>query len=208
MWRDPIIPTTNNSQLCDDILTLLKNKNVSASDKKILSTFLERWNTANNLLVIQESILKSLKHRYKSDIQEEYFLWLKEYDDEKKANFALALKYYDFNGIFAKQIYKFIQNPSLLPTRKQYKNLCENKYFLKAKKIYESQPRYNIGDIVVFKKSRIAQDGFYIVEDIIKSDKSFYAGSRYYKLMLIGTGESDSASETEIKLYREKKCLK
>lgn len=126
-------------------------------DKKLLAWERNFYNSFKNSTSLTERQLVTLtKIEIRLDREhQERERWLKEWDYEKQLHFQLACSYYRSTGpheIYKKYkslIVKTINNPNeVVPTRKQYQFLVENKYVRKAIDAYFDSPKFNVGDLV------------------------------------------------------------
>jgi hypothetical protein len=131
----------------------LKDKELLAWERNFYNSF----NHSTTLTQRQLSTLTKIEVRL-SKKNKEREDWLREWDYQKESNFQLACNYYYTDGkkgskqMFKKH-YKIIKsakrNPNdVVPTRKQYKILVENKYVKRAIDSYFDDPKFNVGDLV------------------------------------------------------------
>lgn len=129
-------------------------------DKKLLAwerNFYNSFKNSTNLTERQLVTLTKIEARLDREHQERES-WLKEWNYEKELYFQLACNYYYTDGTkgsrwMFKKHYKIIKsarkNPTdVVPTRKQYTILVENKYVKRAVDAYFDPPKFNVGDLV------------------------------------------------------------
>lgn len=131
----------------------LKGQKLLAWERNFYNSFKD----ATNLTERQLSTLTKIEARL-SKKNKEHEDWLKEWDFQKQSNFQIACEYYYADGTkgsrwMFKKHYKIIKsakrNPNdIVPTRKQYRILVENKYVQKAIDAYFDDPKFNVGDLV------------------------------------------------------------
>jgi len=131
-------------------------------DQKLLAWERNFYNSFKDITTLTErqlSTLTKIEARLNKK-NKEHEDWLKEWNLQKESSFQMACEYYStyfsgtkgFRRMFMKH-YKIIKsakrNPNdIVPTRKQYKILVENKYVKRAIDAYFDDPKFNIGDLV------------------------------------------------------------
>lgn len=144
----------------------LKDACLAPWERNFYNTIKEQTTLTQRQLSTLTKIEERLSKKHKE--REE---WLKEWDFEKQLNFQLASNYYFTDGdrgsrwIFKKHfkiIKSFRRNPNdVVPTRKQYRILVENKYVKRAIDAYFDTPKHNVGDLVYV----IGEYGYRLMEE-------------------------------------------
>ncbi len=206
MWREAPQVTLNDPEILVRIERMIANPDVHFADMEIFKSFKDRWDKHNNITKKQEDFLKSLEARYDPQRLAAAKDWISSYDEEKRKAFKLAVQYYSATMYFTDIVNKAKTNPDYIPTYNQFVALTQNKYFLRAQAAFNTPPKYNIGDLVVFRKThyKSGQENIFLVEEVV-DENVFVLAHRRYKLMVLGTPEIETATEGDIKMYREKK---
>ena len=186
---------------------LLSNKHLTGRHRDILSSFNCYYNNKGCLTERQMSFLQNIVNEYSTTPSE----WEKEFDEEKRKLFNLAIEYYRNSIYFNDVVHARDFDKSFIPTKRQYQAMCENKYFIRALQYYNVPPRYSVGDMVTFRKNgnyryRAVEDEIIVgmIESV--SDKpSFQNGGRTYDVMWLTSEARKIVREADIKLYREPK---
>ena len=80
--------------------------------------------------------------------------WLNSYDDEKRENVRICALYYAQPGTIKPSLelvnlaFRALRISSFIPTEKEYKKLCENKYAKKILNISRSKHKFKPAQIV------------------------------------------------------------
>jgi len=191
----------------EDRLEAILSKKISDADRTIIFSFQKYYKKNNFLSEKQYNFFVVLETRYSEERIKESQEWVSNFTDEMKEKFRLAVKYYKSTNYFGDVVRIAANNPAYIPTEKQYNKMCENKYFMRALEYYNTPPKYELADLVVFRKSAgygRNQDLVCLVESI-SDDPSFHSHGRSYKLLVIGKEDSMTVLEDEIKLYRRKR---
>lgn len=172
--------------------------------------------TSSTLTKRQLSTLTKIEERLSKKYKEREE-WLKEWDFVKQLNFELACNYYYTDGSrgskwMFKKHYKIIKsarkNPNnVVPTRKQYRILVENKYVKRAIDAYFDTPKHNVGDLVYV----IGEYGYRLMEEnrwiglIIKpATKEFKKKHKKYVIQPINKVKFSMFSQFEDAIILEK----
>ena len=80
--------------------------------------------------------------------------WSSQYDDQKRGRAEICALYYKANPpYFTNLANKILNDDKFVPTEKQYRSICQNKFAMKVIKSYEDDPLYEIVNMVRFRKS-------------------------------------------------------
>lgn len=187
---------------------ILLLKNLTPSDRTYVDSFHSFLKRRGYLTNKQYNFFKSVESKYSDERIKQNEDWVASYDDEKRNLFELAVRYYFLTPYFRELVTRAKKDPSFIPSQKQFEAMCKNKYFIRAMEYYNQPPKYNYGDLVVFRKSRLRSENLICMVEHISPEPSFTKGARTYKLLVLGQEDSMTVAEDEIKLYREpkKKC--
>jgi len=188
---------------CDALLLLP----LHAQDKNYVESFRNFFRKHFYLTEKQFNFLKSIEQRYSKESIDKSLEWIANFDEEKRKRLDIAFDYYRITPYFSDLVNKIARNPNFIPTEKQYNSMCHNKYVDAAIRNFNAPPKYNLCDLVVFRETTHGyrdRNVVGMIEDI--NEKGAYsAGMRTYKMLIIGSEESLSVTEKEIKLYRKGK---
>lgn len=185
-------------------------KNLNPSDRTYIDSFHQWLKRRGYLTNKQYNFFKSVESKYSDERIKQNEEWLASYDDEKRKLFELAVKYYFLTPYFRETVSRAKKDPKFIPTQKQFEAMCNNKYFTRAMEYYNQPPKYDYGDLVVFRKSRLDRADLICMIEYINPEPAFRKGARTYKLLVLGQEDNMTVMEDEIKLYREpkNKCTK
>lgn len=214
-WRDSMFRSpadegrVYSNTAAGEIDTLLL-KNLTPSDRTYVDSFKSFLTKRGYLTNKQYNFFKSVESKYSDDRIKQHEEWVASYDDEKRKTFELAVRYYFLTPYYRELVTRAKKDPSFIPSQKQFEAMCNNKYFTRAMEYYKQPPKYDYGDLVVFRKSYRSDSDLICVVEHISEEPSFTKGGRTYKLLALGREDSITVAEDEIKLYREpkKKCTK
>ena len=195
-----------NDPTIKERITALLNRPVTAADKLYIESFRIYFDKKGFLTIRQYEFFKSLEDRYSDAKLAQSLEWNAKFDDEKRKRLDLAFMYYRNTPYFSELVRKIALNPNFIPSENQYNSFCNNKYISRAIENYNTPPKYNLCDLVVFRKGKAypyKEDTLCMIEHV-EEKGAYRAGDRQYKLLIIGSEESRVVCEDQIKLYREK----
>ena len=156
----------------------------------------------------QEEALIKIEGRFSSESVTKRAQWIEAYNDEQRNIAKICAEYYRRQGSYYLDLaFKVLEEPDFVPTEKQYKAMCENKY---AKKIIEntfSEPKYPVGSFVNaranmpynLRRTALATSPGMIIEagcgPIITAAK----GTKRYKVLPVGAATPVEVEERHIK---------
>ena len=173
-----------------------------------LNSLQNYWNKHGYLTDRQYAMFINIEERFSQQQIDKGIWWLEGYDEEKKKLFSLACLYYKHSVYFTEIWTKYVADNNYIPTWREYKNMCENKYFQRALENYNAEPAYVHGDLVTLRKKYTykGEDPPMGMVQSISDKRSFQKAGRSYTIMWFNTQEIyDQWYEHDIKLYREKK---
>ena len=173
----------------------------------------------------EKGYLTSNQEKYWSSIYEDYCEeaqvrkreWEESYDSEKREIAKICATYYAeapgrySTGYFLELASSVLNSEDFIPTEKQYRAMCTNKY---AKRVIEetrSEPKYKVGEFVKFRSGKIpyrvlhshgSPKAALVLETHAGSVKTAAKGAKLYKLLLVGTEETILVEERVLKTYR------
>jgi hypothetical protein len=100
---------------------------------------------------------------------------------------------------------KILEDSEFVPTQKQYKKMCENKYAKKVLAMVGAKPLYTIGTTVLFRRPALNYanrhlDGVpCLVLEVLDEIKSAVKGGKQYKVLPYGNALPCVVEERQIK---------
>lgn len=180
----------------------LLEKKLEGKHYDIISSFKSYYERHGKLTERQASYLASLVDRYSESTEE----WVNSFDEEKRNTFKMAVAYYFKTPYFQEVVKKCYLNKDFIPSRRQYEKMCQNKYFLRALENYKTPPKYEVGDMICWRKSIYrGQEPCVGLVESVSDAPSYHHGDRRYTILWLHDGNRLETSERSIKLYRESK---
>lgn len=179
---------------------LLGNGMVNDWEKTFLTSIKGGYDKYKSLTEGQNRTLLSIEARYNTDAIAARQTWQAAWNAEKAEVFKSMMKYYSTTPYYKGVVDKWSKNPDYIPSEKEYKDTCENKYSLKYLKALAIPPKFKAGALVVHKKY-----GSYKLATVVEvgNVRDWSKGSREYRVNLIGSPDLISISEKELLYYRE-----
>ena len=140
--------------------------------------------------------------------------WFKEYSDEHRRTARICAEYYRHTGYFQTLVHLILNTENHIPTEKQYKKMCENKYAKKVLAEHDVAPKYPVGSLVEVRATadwshRRSANGMPCV--VISSGgtvKSAAKGAKPYKILPFGSAKPIDCEERHIKKCKNPKKAK
>tara|TARA_R100000152_G_C6767443_1_gene192652 strand:+ start:641 stop:1288 length:648 start_codon:yes stop_codon:yes gene_type:complete len=140
--------------------------------------------------------------------------WEKEYDAEKRRIANVCAKYYKANGYFTELAFDILNTPDFIPTEKQWKKMCCNKYAAKVLFEFDKEPSFADGSLVELRSTapwsiKASAKGMPCVVissggDILRAAK----GSKPYRVLPFGSAAVIECEERDLKACKNPKKRK
>ena len=188
----------------------LERSNITSWQHSFLESIKSQLTKNHNLsprqLDIFEEIEEANSEKAISRIEE----WKDSFDEEKREIFNVCVEYYKDAGYFSSIVAKSY-HAEYIPSERDFKKLCENKYAARVIKSHFATPKYQKGEIVQFRKGRGGRkhlgrniDAKYaaIIETDALPVKRAAKGSKVYRVLPVGHARMFYVLESDIKKAR------
>jgi hypothetical protein len=142
--------------------------------------------------------------------------WYESFTDAQRETMRVCADYYRGTGYYKDLVHSILSNSEFVPSPKQYKMLCENKYAAKVLDAYRSEPKFPVGSLATLRKIR--SNGYMAIsgapawrdinvlvlttnEPIVSSAK----GCKRYKCMIVGGTDTFYCEERDLKRMKRGK---
>jgi len=194
----------------DRLSNLLANDRVKNNPHfyEIVNSFRNWFDRKGELSDKQLSLLNKIEWKTSDEFITRQKEWREQWNDEKRQVAKICAKYYRSRGIYFFDLAtSILEDPNFIPTEKQYKAMCENKY---AKKVVEaalSDPKYPVGTFVAARQKcphnvRNALSNSkagVVIEAGLGLALSAAKGAKLYKVLPVGGCEMIQVEERYIK---------
>lgn len=132
-----------------------------------------------------------------------YEEWKSQYDEEKREIAKICAHYYRANPpYYAHVIEKIISDDSYVPTEKQYRSMCDNKYTQKVVRETKAKPKYPPGSLVRGRKSAdpsVKDKTGTVIETDATPVTSAATGAKVYSILFFGESKMVLCEERYLK---------
>ena len=196
--------------LLDRINALAVNEAADDWTRNFCTSIAEGFKKYKGLTQKQFDIFVKQEHRATPEFAQARDEWRANYDENKRNIARVCAEYYAANPpYFADLATKVLTDPEFVPTPRQYKAMCENKYAKKVLKSATSAPTFAVGQIVALRstapartKSAFPVELAAIIEIGAAPVKSAAKGSKVYKILPLGSATTINVEERHIKKAR------
>jgi hypothetical protein len=207
---DPTIPARLDA--------IIANPSITDGDKNFASSLKLGWEKYKSLTANQFAAFERMEKRYDPAVVKQNTDanndWKASFDANKRGILNACANYYITTAYFRDIAVKVIADPNWIPSEKQYRAMCENKYAQRLIDNINTPPKFNPSDLVSVRKTsyRFA----YRFDDYLGNGNKNVAiilevgvagdvvkGSREYKVMFVGDDMIETITERELKKYRE-----
>jgi len=200
----------------DRLTTALEKSSLLTDwERGFIESLHEQFNKRGRLSERQFEIFERIENEKLSEsASEKAKQWLVIYDDKHRHIARICAEYYKHAGYFRDLVHSILNEKDYVPSEKQYKKLCENKYAKKVLAEYNREPKYSIGSLVQFRTTadwshRVATNGMPCV--VISSGgtiKNAAKGAKPYKVLPFGSAKPIECEERHLKTCKNPKKTK
>jgi hypothetical protein len=186
---------------------------ITQNSKNFLNSLLSFLEANGDLTERQQHALRRIEERYSDEAISNRADWEKNYSEQHKKHAQIAASYYSSShnvaGYFRDLALRVLEEPAWIPSEKQYRAMCENKY---AKRVIESsiaEPKYPAGSFVMI---RAGKGPYQLLQSrvpamVVEADAgpviSAAKGSKLYKILPMGSSTVWTVEERDIKKCRK-----
>jgi hypothetical protein len=198
-----------DSALLDRINALAVNEAADDWTRNFCTSIAEGFKKYKGLTQKQFDIFVKQEHRATPEFAQARDDWRASYNESKRNIARVCAEYYKANPpYFADLATKVLTDPEFIPTPRQYKALCENKYAKKVLKSAACAPAFTVGQIVELRATAAGFKRHFplgkgaIIEIGGAPIKSAAKGSKVYKVLPLGSAKTVEIEERHIKKAR------
>ena len=189
------------------IENLLAQPHLSTSENKFLGSLLDFFKNYNRLTEKQEQALKRVEERYDEGVLSRAEAWRQSFTDEQRQIAVICAKYYTAQGEYYHTLANnILRDPSYVPSEKQYRSMCENKY---AKKVIENtfaEPKYPVGSFVALRAAadyrlriELEESPALVIATDVEPVTSAAKGSKKYSILPVRSTMIHTIEERHLK---------
>jgi hypothetical protein len=189
-----------------------KSSLLSQWENKFIQSLQKQFNKRGSLSPRQIEIFERIEEqKLSTSAQDAQQQWEHNYNDKKRRIAWICAEYYQEAGYFNNLVINILSNPDFIPSEKEWRKMCENKYAKKVLAIQETPAKYETGSLVTFRATaywadrQIAGDRPCVVIVSGGSIKSAAKGAKPYKVLPFGASSPIDCEERHLKIYRKKK---
>ncbi len=153
----------------------------------------------------QQEILTKIANNYSQEAIKQRAEWKSMWDERKAEIARVCAKYYLENtGYFHSTALDVLHDPDFIPSLKQYRSMCENKYASKVLEAYFKEPEFPVGSLAQLRtqaaKTFLVNNQAMVV--IIRDDMpiaSSAKGCKRYKVLQVGGSQTFLVEERDLK---------
>lgn len=174
-----------------------------------------QFETRKSLSPRQIELLNKIASNYSKEAIEERAEWDSSWDSRKQEIARVCAQYYEGTGYYHSLCKAILYEPDFVPTLKQYKSMCENKYASKVLEAHFKEPSFPIGSLVAL-RSRAAEllcrklKSASMMVVVLRTDlpiTSAAKGCKRYQVVQVGGSKTFEVEERDLKgLKKGAKC--
>lgn len=198
------------------IETLLASDKLNDWDGDFLLSLKRQFEKKGSLSSRQLEVLSGVENRYTEHAIASRLEWKENYNNDMRDIARVCVNYYITTGYFRDLAFRVLNEPEFVPSEKQWKSLCDNKYAMKVREAAFSDPKFPVGTMVMIRKT-CPGEGYTLSRyrdrvgtalAVVLSDNeqivSASRGCRRYKIVFVGDSTPQFAEERDIKKLPKK----
>jgi len=158
----------------------------------------------------QTKVVERIEEKSDPKNIERKVVWEAEWNDDKRKIAEICARYYLDAGYFTRLANSVLDDASFVPSEKQYKAMCENKYAQKVVAATFAEPIYCVGSMVSFRASapwntKQHKNGAVVISTTAAPVKSAAKGAKVYQVLPVGAVKPLVLEERDLKKFRQPK---
>ena len=198
-------------ELMNTIEKLMTVPTLNDWSRGFLESVKEQLGRRGKLSDKQIGIVKKIEAENGDEAQRSREKWIASYDEEKRQIAKICATYYHANGDYYRRMAsQVLTEPDFIPSEKQWKAMCDNKYAAKVIKATFDEPLFPAGSLISMRssapwriKNSSPQGIFLVVETDAQPVISACKGAKIYKVMPVGSAETFMVEERHIKKMKK-----
>ena len=205
----PPVERVTDETIAPRLKALLENGNVPENTVSFLQSLVEANEKWSGLTSRQADALKKVEQRFSTEAVAARKAWSGEYNEERRATAKICAEYYLANPPYYRDLAeKILNEPEFVPTERQWRALCENKYAKKVLVATHAEPKYPVGSMVMGRSNagRQVQNRLMVVIETDATPVTKAAkGTKVYRVLPVGSPATLLVEERDIKKTKAKK---
>jgi hypothetical protein len=158
----------------------------------------------------QTETVEKIQARHSPENLERKAQWEAGWDDEKRKVAKICARYYLEAGYYLRLAHSILDDEAFIPSEKEYKSMCENKYAQKVLAATFAEAIYPVGSVVSFRASapwtaQQHKSGAVVLKAGGGVVTSAAKGAKVYEVLPIGSVKPLKLEERHLKKYRQPK---
>tara|TARA_Y100000310_G_scaffold74681_1_gene70920 strand:+ start:6252 stop:6914 length:663 start_codon:yes stop_codon:yes gene_type:complete len=200
-------PKIKDDKVFETINELLKLPWMLGGTKDFLFSVKELYEKHGELTKNQINAVNKIKEKNSQETVENYDEWVLGYDDGKKEVASICALYYKNNPPYFSQLAERIFNElDFIPSEKQYKSMCENKFTKKVIEATKAEAKYFVGTVVRGRKNapiNVRDSLFSVIKTNAAPVQSAAQGAKVYELLPFGKTHTIFCEERYLKKIKK-----
>ena len=188
------------------IVDLREKEQLTQWEQGFLESLQQWYEKRGSITKKQHDAFQKVRSRYSDEAKAEREDWIERYDEHKRENAELMANYYLNNPPYFQTLARqILREDGFVPTEKQYRGMCENKYAHKVIALARQSPRYDVGQMVAFRciPGNGSREGkLAIVLEHLPEVYSAAKDAKRLKVLLIGETQPVETEERWLKRAR------
>jgi len=203
------VEKVSGNNIPERLSALRENADVPQNTKDFLQSLLDAYEKYEGLTVRQFEAFEKVEKRFSAEKIAERKAWSSEYTEERRKVAKICAAYYLANPpYFGDLARRIADDGEFVPTERQWRALCENKYAKKVLASATSEPKFANGAMVMGRASATStvRDKFLLVIEANAGPiKSAAKGSKVYRVLPVGSPSTILVEERLLKKAPKRK---
>ena len=167
----------------------------------------------------QIEIVQKIAEKFSPEALKERETWYASWDEEKAETLRVCANYYMSTGYYRMLVDRVKESKEYIPSPKEYRAMCENKYADKVMDAYRAEPKFPAGSLATLRAAKSRSVGYMAskrnwIPDgelnvlVLSTDApivSAAVGAKRYKVMMVGATDTFFCEERDLKKMKRKK---
>ena len=204
----PVEKVTGNN-ISARLAALVENPDVPQNTKDFLQSLTNANEKYDGLTTRQYDALEKVEKRFSASKIAERKAWAGEYTAERRKVAKICAEYYLANPPYFRDLAdKIVNDTDFVPTERQWRALCENKFAKKVLAATYAEPKFSKGAMVMGRATamRSIRNKHVVIIDVDAAPvKKAAKGTKVYSVLPVGSPTTILVEERDLKAGRRKK---
>jgi hypothetical protein len=213
-----LVDKANEDNGTFDFEALLRRQNLPLHEHSVVESLKTWYNGHGYLSPRQTELFKKIEQEYTSEAVQARNTWVSTYGEREREIATICAHYYaatlgEGAPYFTELAQRVLSEPHFVPSEKQWRAMCSNKYAQRVLEATRAPPKYPVGTLVQFRANERplnvitgdAVNGGIVLDTDVSPVTRAAKGTKKYSILLMGGKAPLIIEERRLKVLKRRK---